>query len=284
MMKSGQILILVLLVVVVALATGLSVASRNITNLRISTQTEESQRAFSAAEGGVEDVLSKLKIIADEIGAGTGTECTISSDEANCEVVIDPELTAFVNVKGTKIYEIPLVDLGEVAQVDLEGWPSASAEITVEWIKRDEPSQSPSAALEFTFVCENSVATLICDNLGLSDYSQGREFYRGPGAYPDLSGATLQTCGAGGVDYVCSATFNVDSSDNLKLLRIRPFYNATSIKVSGSPDLPTQIYEINSTAATDLGQTRKIQVERTVLPILPAMFDYALYSEGDIVK
>ncbi len=58
--KSGQILILVLLIVVVALAVGLSVASRNITNLRSSTQTEQSQRAFTAAEGGVEDVLSRL--------------------------------------------------------------------------------------------------------------------------------------------------------------------------------------------------------------------------------
>ena len=67
-MKSGQILILVLLVVVVVLAIGLSVASRNITNLRTATQSEQSQRAFGAAEGGVEKVLSdfgyKISVVA----------------------------------------------------------------------------------------------------------------------------------------------------------------------------------------------------------------------------
>ena len=57
--KPGQVLILVLLVVVVALAVGLSVASRNITNVRTSTQTEESQKAFSAAEAGIESILSQ---------------------------------------------------------------------------------------------------------------------------------------------------------------------------------------------------------------------------------
>ena len=55
--KKGQVLVLVLLVVVVALAVGLSVASRNLTNLRITTQSEQSQRAFNAAEGGNEHAL-----------------------------------------------------------------------------------------------------------------------------------------------------------------------------------------------------------------------------------
>ena len=68
--KSGQILILILLIVVVALAVGLSVASRNITNLRTSTQAEHSQRALSAAEGGIEDVLSRLSTVASQVPVG----------------------------------------------------------------------------------------------------------------------------------------------------------------------------------------------------------------------
>ena len=62
-MKQGQILILVLLVVVVILAIGLSVASRNITNLRTSTQTENSQKAFSAAEGGKPILLPHAEVV-----------------------------------------------------------------------------------------------------------------------------------------------------------------------------------------------------------------------------
>src|SRR3989338_6979057 len=88
--KSGQILILILLIVVVALAVGLSVASRNITNLRTSTQAEHSQRALSAAEGGVEDVLSRLNYVAQYITTGTavpGLVCT-GSGQANCTVSV----------------------------------------------------------------------------------------------------------------------------------------------------------------------------------------------------
>lgn len=54
---SGQALLVVVLVIVVVLTVGLSLASRSITNLRSSTDEADSQRAFSAAEAGVEQVL-----------------------------------------------------------------------------------------------------------------------------------------------------------------------------------------------------------------------------------
>ncbi|HVT01051.1 MAG TPA: hypothetical protein VHE53_02335 [Patescibacteria group bacterium] len=53
----GQMLLVVVLTMIVALTVGLSVVSRTVTNLRISRQNEESQRAFEAAEAGVEQVL-----------------------------------------------------------------------------------------------------------------------------------------------------------------------------------------------------------------------------------
>src|SRR3989344_2427210 len=111
-MKSGQILILVLLIVVVSLAVGLSVASRNLTNLRISTQTEESQRAFSAAEGGVEDVLSRLNAISADSRVLDSAGYTLPL------IRVGDEIDATVNVKGKIIYK-STVELGKVAQVDL---------------------------------------------------------------------------------------------------------------------------------------------------------------------
>src|SRR3972149_6444629 len=103
-MKQGQILILVLLAVVVILAVGLSVASRNITNLRTSTQTEQSQRAFSAAEGGVEDVLSRLSTIAQSPSIATGVDVPVTVGD----------ITANVNVKASSVYEA-VVEEGTVA-------------------------------------------------------------------------------------------------------------------------------------------------------------------------
>jgi len=72
----------------------------------------------------------------------------------------------------------------------------------------------------------------------------------------------------------------------VRLMRIKSFDKPVRVRVSGeiANPLPTQIYEINSVAKTEIGITRKVQVTRTVLPALPAVFDYVLYSEGDIVK
>ncbi len=55
--QSGQALLLVLLSMAVALTLVLSVLSRTITDVKISSQDENSQRAFSAAEAGIEQAL-----------------------------------------------------------------------------------------------------------------------------------------------------------------------------------------------------------------------------------
>lgn len=55
--EHGQVLLVVVLVMVVALTVGLSLASRSIIHLKTSTEGVESQKAFSAAEAGIEQVL-----------------------------------------------------------------------------------------------------------------------------------------------------------------------------------------------------------------------------------
>lgn len=60
--ERGQVLLAVILVAVVALTIGLSLVSRSITNVRVATQSEESQRAFQAAEAGVQRALEAIKL------------------------------------------------------------------------------------------------------------------------------------------------------------------------------------------------------------------------------
>lgn len=64
--QRGQALLVVVLVMVVALTVGLSVASRSVTNLRITTEEENSQRAFSAAEAGIEQVIKTGQELTDK--------------------------------------------------------------------------------------------------------------------------------------------------------------------------------------------------------------------------
>lgn len=254
--RSGQILILVLLVVVVALAVGLSVASRNITNLRTSTQTEQSQRAFSAAEGGVEDVLSRLSSISVPVGGQTTVPVDVGGIVAN------------VVVLGSNIYQATIAE-GIVGQVDLAG---SSGSVTIEWAKNSETQESTEpASLEITQVYGTS-----------PNYLQKRYAYSA-GAFPgrDEQGFSSASCSGSG-EFKCRVSITLEA--NPVLLRIRPFWVATTVRVQGSSDLPLQTYDVTSTATTDLGITRRVQVQRTALPQLPASFDYVLYSDQSISK
>lgn len=55
--RSGQVALVVAMVVVVGLTLAVAVASRSVTTVSISGQEEDRARAFSAAEAGVEDAL-----------------------------------------------------------------------------------------------------------------------------------------------------------------------------------------------------------------------------------
>ncbi len=262
--KNGQVLILVLLIVVVALAVGLSVASRNITNLRTSTQSEQSQRAFSAAEGGVESVITNPAAV-----AGLGPT-PIPVGNLNATVVVSSNPTY-----------LSTVEEGNVGQVDLEISPGNyySGNVTVKWIARGSLEDvSPRASVEIAFICQSNSCF---GDSGSGGYSQHRVAYRAE----DISGQEgFASCNNSDPNYYCSQLFTVSSGDHVKLLRIRPFWNTVTLDVSGSPALPSQRYNITSTATTELGVTRKIQVDKTALPQLPAAFDYVLYSEGDVAK
>jgi Tfp pilus assembly protein PilX len=56
--QQGQILLIVILVMVTVLTVGLSVATRTITNTRTSLDAGNSEKAFSAAEAGIEQSLT----------------------------------------------------------------------------------------------------------------------------------------------------------------------------------------------------------------------------------
>ncbi len=303
--KSGQILVVVLLVVVVSLAIGLSVASRNLTNLKGSTQAEQSQRAFTAAEGGVESTLSKLNDVAraiDNPTAGNIVSAGCSSVDtpnksATCSLGNTPSgvdsniSNSNVLVKANNTYE-RVVEPGDVAQVNLQGMVVTNT-LVVKWAKKTNANEaSPyKATLEFTFVCSNdNTAICITTPKGLLLYGQHREAIT-IDTISSQSGGFLQ-CGTNSgtfittvttdSDFYCAATFTLPAS-NAQIIRIKPFWNGTTINVSGA-SLPVQTYDITSTATTDSGLSRKVQVSRDALPQLPAIFDYVLYSGGDIIK
>jgi len=77
--QSGQILLMVVLVMVVVLTVGLSVATRSITNLRTTTEQESSERAFSAAEAGIERALVNNLGVTGSFSNNASYQTTIST-------------------------------------------------------------------------------------------------------------------------------------------------------------------------------------------------------------
>ena len=72
----GQVILIILLITTIGLTIGLSLVSRTITDIKVSTQITESSKAFSAAESGIEAALK---------GTGGGT-LNLGSATANYAV------------------------------------------------------------------------------------------------------------------------------------------------------------------------------------------------------
>lgn len=77
--QKGQVLLIVVLVMVTALTVGLSVAARTITNIRTSQEAENSEKAFSAAEAGIEQSLTNGTPVTGTFANRTSYQTTVST-------------------------------------------------------------------------------------------------------------------------------------------------------------------------------------------------------------
>lgn len=87
--ESGQILLIVVLTMIVALTVGLSIASRTITELKLSRQNEESQRAFQAAEAGIEQSLQQQQSIVGEFSNNNSSFTTSLTFDTGATILLN---------------------------------------------------------------------------------------------------------------------------------------------------------------------------------------------------
>lgn len=257
-----------LLVMVVALTVGLSIASRSLTDVRISTQTEESQKAFGAAEAGVEEVLRQD--LATLAGSG-GISSSVGTDAA---------YSVLVTAQGGAQSYAPsrVVSQDDIAQINLSGGGLDGDQISVYWAKTSDAGESANpncASLEITFVYLSG------------SYQQSKSGFDPGTCGTTTSGFSLATEGSfviGSETYKERAQIVVPAG--AVLMRLRPLYNRTSLAVDAPAGnvFPTQSYVVESTG-TSGEATRRIEVTRS-LESLPPIFDYVLYSgsSGGIQK
>lgn len=277
--QEGQALLIVVLIMVVTLTSALSIASRTITNVKTSTEEERSQRAFAAAEAGIEKALStqsdqfnisigSSKYDANFIDIVGGTEFVLNNGfpvEANDGVDIlladGFDSQKLPNYATPKTYSNFIVYWGETGQNCTTNFPAAIEVIVLQGTKAN-----PTASRYVYDPCRAERAN--------NFYSVGV-----PGSGAPLGGA-FQYRTPGG------AEANRIILNSALLARIIPLYKSTKMTVNikhpttgvvGAGELlPSQGQKIES-VGTSSETIRKIEVLQPY-PKLPSEFFYVLFK------
>lgn len=296
----GQAMILFLLILVVGLGIVLSVASRTVTDIRTTTASDESNRAYFAAEAGIEEALGRLKS-----SAGPVPKLDLNFPDLSARATT----TVNTSVGEREIYVVPFdVKKDDVAQVNMlddpnvptAGWMGDT--LNVYW-GNDPATFGTDQAIEVTLL-------IYTGNFAITKWIFDPDSTRrlplnfcAPNAPSPIPGGIPLQDSVTGLEktFYYSATIDIVDSDppgtackhgpgkgdipTPVFLRIRPLFNDNNpipVAVKAAPSspplpLPGQEQVIESTGRTVSGVTRKIRVTRT-FPALPAIFDYVLFS------
>lgn len=293
--QSGQIILVLLLIITVALGIGLSIVNRSLSDVSTATKVEQSSRAFSAAEAGIERAVKNSL-------AGQPSTPDFNLDETLVEVEVKDNLP-----DAGQALEYPPIGKEEIAHVwlvnpvtlDADGYNGVSGgtSLNIYW---GDPAVTgldvPAIEVSFVYADTSSPAAYRTQKFyydpdstrrtsnGFSDpIAGGAGNCSNPTAVSALSPSP-------GKAYKCRVTIapsttNFPSLSRLMLVRARVFYSSVSqpfaVAATSGP-LPRQAKMFTSTGTTGDTQ-RKVRLFQ-VSNVVPFYFDYALFSAGEIVK
>jgi Tfp pilus assembly protein PilX len=256
--QSGQIGVIILLIMVVLLTIGLSLAARTTQELFTTQQTADSARVFNAAEAGIEE------------GLATDFEtATFQNDQLPCSISTIENTD--VNCTVTRVYTLEtrtfegvdvLADLPDDGTTNTNG-------VTIDWSRESDCStENPASLLVSVYNHDTATNTTTMRSYPLAgcDHSDGF-----------ASSTRINQ------DYTFRYNLPLQAKDIF--VRIKPIYNDTHVKVSGNGwTLPVQYYHVRSEARNANGdEVRAVEVNRT-LPMAPSILDFAVFSGDAIIK
>ena len=291
--QKGQVILVLILIMTVALAIGLSIVQKSLVDVATSTKVEQSSRAFSAAEAGIEKALQ-------------GSSCGI-----NCVSFTENSSKADVSNSGL----IPGVPDAGASQDPLEYPPLAKEEIAHVWLA-DPKANLPNCRSEDVCYKQttldvywgNSVTDKAAIELTLvyyngSQYISRKWYLDQTDRNPTNRFDTTALCGdnkwtVGQNKYQCKKILG-DSiginngllQDRLMLIRARLLYNTTTsqpfaVQAVGTCgddcSIPPQARVINSKGSS--GETQRSVRVFQEYKVVPPYFDYAIFSAGAINK
>lgn len=276
--QKGQIILVVVLVMVVGLTIGLALASRSITNLRISTDEKNSQAALSAAEAGIEQAVKK------QVNCGASAKCTAVTSPANATV---PYLTTVDFQTGsnqTLMRGGQFVTKNEGADIWLvdhnvdgtpnysSGWSNQSRTLSIYFGPNNQANACANPALE-VIVLSNfaspKTTRYVYDPCPLR--ASGNHF-----ALPTLFASSIPSS-VSSTPLTLNYRVQIDIVNGL-VVRVVPIYSNAQIGFSG-PNLPSQgkIYE--SVGSAD-GTKRKVTVYEAWGDLSSEFFQYVYLVPG----
>lgn len=254
--QNGQVLLIIVLIMVVGLTVGLSLASRSIVNLRTTKEDVTSQQALSAAEAGIEQVAKTgISIANGAFSNNTNYNATITAVSGN----------SFLLAGGNDILKDDSIDIWlsdystESAKLYQNQW---SGDLNIYWGKANDGCSQ--AALEIIVISGDKSNPI------------SKKYAFDPCASRANSNH-FSSVGSGGIisnkNLPFGATLNVS---NGILARIIPVYSTTVVGVAGSSALPSQGSIITS-VGTSGSTTRKVTLFQG-FPTLPSeYFPYGLF-------
>ncbi|OGY14759.1 MAG: hypothetical protein A3A58_02455 [Candidatus Blackburnbacteria bacterium RIFCSPLOWO2_01_FULL_41_27] len=292
--QRGQALVVIVLIMAVVLTIALSVVSRTVSDINISTKEDDSSRAFSAAEAGIEQALLKgtPQTFEAEVGSTGSFNATIS------------QLTS----GGTEFAVPILLSSGEIAPVWLVEHDDTTSELIcsdlkpcftgddlkVCWGEPGTPSDSSTTpALEVSVVYTDSDSDFSTTKIARAAYdphpTRANNFTKGADSGEAIDGQAYQFCRT--VDLTSLGVTirpTVNARRGPQYARLRMLYNTTQsqpagVKIVGTENLPLQGQKVVSTGTSGEAQ-RSLEVYK-LFSDLPPIFDYTLFSGvGGIVK
>lgn len=293
----GQALLIVILVMAVVLTIALSLVSRTISDINISTKEDDSSRAFSAAEAGIEQAL---------LNKSTGTY-TLNGNVTSQDSF---SVNATPLVSGGNEFSVPLLlSAGETAPVWLvehadDGSLTCSltkpcftgSQLKVCWGESGTPDSATSPAVEATVV-------YLTSDTDLSTARIARAAFDPIVSRTDVNnftkGSEGTNCTVQGKSYQYSKTIdlaalgvtirgNAAQRRGPQYLRVRMLYNTDQahpigVNVAGAGMFPLQGSKVISQGTSGTA-TRSLEVSQ-LFPDLPPIFDSVVFSgSGGIVK
>lgn len=293
--NSGQALLIVLLTMAVVLTVVLSVVSRSITDISVTTYEEEAQRAFDAAEAGVERVLLKGEPAKDSFGQAS-YEAGISEEGPSGNQFVYP--TGLDSGESVTFWFVSHDKDGNLI-CDIPNGKKCLNATSIEfcWGK----DENEPAALEITVYYDLTRQASLANNYAsvkVKRYAyDSHEASHGNNFTP----AEVTNCTIAGENFVYSTnnpTFPIKlnaapplglgascvTSGCVLMVKVRALYNSSPISIgfSGGGTLPSQGETIESVGSAG-ESTRKVEVFRGYSEI-PFIFDAAVFSPGGIEK